>query len=138
MREYKFRVWDKISKRMVYSDDYGCLSDFFNANTFDYHTNFKPIDTYVLMEYTGSKDKNGKQIYEGDIVKSWWDEPFISSLEQDYEIGEIIHNENMQGYSLKIEYKNENLTPMMNCFNKFEIIDNKYENPELLEDDTND
>ena len=130
MREYKFRVWDKISKRMVYSDDYGCLSDFFNENTFDYHTNFKPRDTYVLMQYTGLKDKNGKQIYEGDIVE-WFEE------NGRFHYKGIV--ENKPGWFLikdKLACRRI-LVKLMEAYN-IEVIGNKYENPELLEADAND
>jgi len=50
-REIKFRAWDKES---MWQPDLGSL----------------PADnTNILMQYTGLKDKNGKEIYEGDIVK---------------------------------------------------------------------
>jgi len=62
MREIKFRAWDKTDKIMLqpYS---GCISD---GKVF---MSCKSGNEFELMQYTGLKDKNDKEIYEGDIVK---------------------------------------------------------------------
>jgi len=54
-REIKFRIWDKINRMWL-----RC----FNVNLFD----IGDLPNVELMQYTGLKDKNGKEIYEGDIV----------------------------------------------------------------------
>ena len=70
MREIKFRAYETSAKKMISWNDLcaedkdgdgcaECLADYFN-NVF---SNIKP-----LMQYTGLKDKNGLEIYEGDIV----------------------------------------------------------------------
>ena len=61
MREYKFRAWDSLAEKM-YS-----WTELLNKNLKNIFTIPEQCG-YDLMQYTGLKDKNGKEIYEGDIV----------------------------------------------------------------------
>lgn len=56
MRKIKFRCWDILAKQMFYPDTWSRLCGFGDEG-------------YKLMQYTGLKDKNGKEIYEGDIIQ---------------------------------------------------------------------
>jgi uncharacterized phage protein (TIGR01671 family) len=67
MREIKFRAWDSFYKMIISTNDKE-----FNNNIYEF---FKELEqdrkenNIILMQYTGLKDKNGKEIYEGDILK---------------------------------------------------------------------
>ncbi|WP_373844377.1 YopX family protein [Clostridium sp.] len=117
-REIKFRAWDEESELMTDSDYEGGLREFFDH-----------FDDCKLMQYTGLKDKNGKQVYEGDIVKEqrkrFKDKYFAVKWNND--IGSYI-----------FEPLDKSLTSYP-CFNigtvkGLEVIGNIYENPELLEE----
>lgn len=132
MREIKFRVWDKYGKYMRYlGDDSHDSIEFFVENRASYYnlqcgdcgasTTEEDCDEYgfsPLMQYTGLKDKNGKEIYEGDIVRLPEDE--------DYKYYSIIYSKNRLGFTLSngcgfgLSYG-------------IEVVGNIYENPELLE-----
>ncbi|KKK95359.1 hypothetical protein LCGC14_2673630, partial [marine sediment metagenome] len=63
MREIKFRAWDGFYRRMVLVDELHI-----KTNEIRYSQGFNTLNKFVLMQYTGLKDKNGVGVYEGDII----------------------------------------------------------------------
>ena len=124
MREIKFRAWHKEEKIMgeVLGIDILHKEIFFSNEDADCygHTDFKDIE---LMQYTGLKDKNEKEIYEGDIVK----------LRNNHGIGVVKYYDEWGAFV--IEYvKSKPLVVLGMSYYKedIEVIGNIYENPELL------
>lgn len=63
-RTIKFRAWDKDIKQMLYSINVNA-----DGRMILEYGNYVASVSYPIMQYTGLNDKNGKEIYEGDIVE---------------------------------------------------------------------
>ena len=134
MREIKFRAWLKEDKKMenVKTMDFTdktirCLkkNEFINA----YLLRRVSFDDVELMQYTGLKDKNNKEIYEGDIVKYKF--PYDRRLKH---ISPVFYMESQASYGVLDIYKNGIPLYTISANNYFEVIGNIYENKNLLEE----
>jgi len=124
MREIKFRAW--VIDRMVYFPKLGGIDDEYETLYWNSEPNtvggyHRPEDI-KLMQYTGLKEKNGKEIWEEDIIK--WSVSIVVKGKQEYTYNMMV---------LEWDYHRlmvcRNLAEMGNV----EVIGNRYENPELLE-----
>ncbi len=119
MREIKFRAWDKNRRTMVNGGSFFDVSQTQGVDRWVFGMDvFNHPDNVELMQYTGLKDKNGKDIYEGDIVR-WWDSS----------ISKIFYNQNTASFNPITEIGN--IVDMIT--ERFEVIGNIYQNPELLD-----
>ena len=127
MKEIKFRVWDKTFKMMLSPElvdiDFNEGKIEVTTDTLRYEEVYTDeIKDFVLMQYTNLKDKNGKEIYEGDILKVKFDTETIN-LYVRYDMGE---------YRL-IKY-GEWEDGLYDCmwFHEVEVVGNIYENEDLI------
>lgn len=133
MREIKFRAWDREYEKMTYFDDedyeysppiVSRLDQVFKKDSnYDDYEDFEYndiTDSVELMQFTGLHDKNGKEIYEGDIVKSF----FVDTDEAGNEIYKY--------YIIEVKYDEVLCSYKIDKFMNLEVIGNIYENKELL------
>ena len=126
----KFRAWSKAEKIMSNVNKL----DFYNGVIDVLSFEAIEIEKVVLMQSTGLKDKNGKEIFEGDILKG---ENGNLAIYRHPTLGfYIIDSSNTEcffadGVDVGVKEFNENLKYISKGL---EVIGNIYENPELLEE----
>jgi len=120
MRTIKFRAWDNEGKEMIRV--VGIFFPYENSKSQDIIVNGRGgtanIKPKHLMQFTGLKDKNGKEIYEGDIVRLG-----SSSVA-------VYHVEFARGGFRVMFFGDGNI--YLGQFADIEVIGNIYENPELI------
>lgn len=131
-RVIKFRAWDKINKE-YHNDSISSIKLSIDMNSQIWRNGVDWTDRYVLQFFTGLLDKNGKEVFEGDVVKilkddgkrnpamnhpdvePWWSTIVIESLQDFFEEKGFAEKELLEDWSS--EY--------------IEVIGNIYENPNL-------
>lgn len=124
MREIKFRAWDKENQVMVY--DVNVQDGKPVKRGYQWFNTENTIWNSELQQYTGLRDRNGREIYEGDIVSMFGGTQF-SVVEWDDKFGLYRIYLQLSGAS---DVGEELLG---NHLNVVEVIGNIYENPELIE-----
>lgn len=132
MRELKFRVWDKETEQMFtfaeidsidFTDDFITFRKNNKNSIAEYLQDFKNIE---LMQYTGLQDKNGIEIFEGDIVMhmgSLYTPVYERAIYMAYDVKQF-------------NFNNKEPITQFNCIwrdDGCEIVGNIYENKELLQ-----
>ena len=131
MREIKFRAWDTVAKQMA-----PLSNKFINLGSGYVFENVRDglegtdelvySKRFILMQYTGLKDKSGKEIYGGDIMRIEAFEPQINVVRFDrggFCIEPVLESPLHSSFWSDIKYAEDD---------RSEIIGNIYQNPELI------
>lgn len=144
MREIKYRVWDEDRQKMYYqlenSPSFGTGEDDKAVSIEDVF--FYEKDSFVKMQYTGLKDKNGTEICEGDLIRKKFKDREIGEF---YAVGEVVFGTWFAGFIISYQYHGYNkLERVSSDMDKdgwivsnrdMEIVGNIYEKPEKLKEE---
>lgn len=141
MREIKFRAWEMNYKEIIDVDSIN-----FETKIINTECAWRMFSEVILMQYTGLKDVNGKEIYEGDILRVWQEDEYIPNrdsgggiVDYDCESGfSQIGNVGFEGCSFDystvktLKGRHEEIHIPIDWLDNYEVIGNIYENSELL------
>lgn len=131
MREIKFRAWtglniihDFLVARPQFADQLKIMTDK------DFAKSQYSLNDWVVMQFTGLRDGNGTEVYEGDLIK-------ITSLDKEYPLIDEIHEVRWPSYSVvlypgDLQEDCDDMQYLTQGDYIYEVIGNIYENPELL------
>lgn len=126
MREIKFRAWNEKygewldpAEHVIYADD-GSVAEVCDLELVEF-----VVKNVKLEQFTGLHDKNGKEIYEGDIVKC------VARGSNDVFIMEVAYSNDWAMFY--IHSNNHKPRGLSVAFYGLKVIGNVHENPELIE-----
>ena len=134
MRELKFRAWDRDCKGYCCGVDIGNLLTglaYNNGRKSEIVKDKILAEHFILEQYTGLKDKNGKEIYEGDIVS----EEFEYDGEKAKTIWQVRWCDDECAFELHYARGFEIDDCSLDAGENYEVVGNIHENPELLEEE---
>ena len=125
LRKIKFRAWNILNKKMLN------WKDIFDLPAWEIFPGTPEQRPFEVMQYTGLKDENKKEIYEGDVIKeNGWDDIFYLVVFEDCKfIAKKIGHHNGDIFTKRDKELDGVMWPI--------VIGNKYRNPELLEGEVN-
>ena len=136
----QFRAWDTVSRKMYepseiqihfVSDGSYWVERSYNYGEQDNGFEMLGDDKKVkLLQYTGLQDKNGKEIYEGHVVRCG-ERLGLGGLLRQVQ-GDVQYLTNVASFGIEIPWEDGSVTWQMDHYTDFEVIGNIHENPELL------
>jgi hypothetical protein len=133
MREIKFRAWHKNWGSFAnLTEDSDFMAGFNEEGQIYIINNGYPDEKnrdFIIQQFTGFRDSKGKEIYEGDFLQFNNDSSVVRL---------VVFHQPIGGFGLKYEEKPERILPIIVPLTiervlTYEIVGNKFENPELLE-----
>lgn len=137
MRKIKFRAWSKEYNQMLNVEDINFRDNIIRTHHFENDRPLQLVDCtekFKLMQFTGLKDRNGKEIYEGDVVNSIWD--FTDLFADEPELGIVnfvVSFDETKAHFLLCPIEDRDDVWKIAINDVVEVVGNIYENPELLE-----
>ena len=127
-RPIEFRVWDKERQAFCVTDmlEFGCIFNLKNG-VLDLKNG---KEYYIFQQLTGLLDKNGKEIFEGDIIKCNF--PDFGCDKEKFQL-EVVYSSNTASFGVIILMENGDFYSLSELdWRNFEVVGNVFENPELL------
>ena len=135
---FKCRAWDKTTNQMrgcygfneLEREVYVCsvADDEFNGQLKTVHALTRKFDEVVVMQYTGCRDKNGLEIFDGDVIKDKYDKTWLVQ----WYVGAFVITDKIPDSDGQTSTYSH-FSNVSNHHFYFEVIGNMWENPELLE-----
>jgi uncharacterized phage protein (TIGR01671 family) len=143
-REIKFRIWDKTKKEFHKASRYAIRLDYIRNQIMvdDSYGNYKIIigqENFVIQQFTGLKDSNGREIYEGDILENIEATKTMGESDDYWERSVVTYYPELARFGLEFysQYGGEGYTGKEQHISDYvewgvTVIGNIFENPESL------